>query len=155
MKNLPVGYYMLTPTETAAPPEHKSLEAWIWRHYSNTHLRHTTDQCGRCQQHFSQKLVFCNPTWIWLKVFLQYLHIVIPAFQISLGSSTLQLAAIIYADGNHYQACLHDPSGAWWFYDSQVNRGHPTPDPLVSDWQNIFHCGGAFSITALVYCLVD
>jgi len=161
MKNMGAKYYMLTPTDwntstrTAVPPEHESLETWIKSHYSSPRLTHTADRCGRCQQQLSRKLVFWEPTWIWLEVFPHCAHAVIPALQISLGSATLRLAAVIYCGNNHYRARLHDPSGTWWFYDGQVNRGRPTPDPLISNWRDLFHCGSDFSVTALVYCLED
>ena len=161
VKNLEASYYMLTPTDwntstgAAEPPKHESLETWIKGHYSSPCLTNTAERCGRCQRRFSRKLVFWGLTWIWLEVFPECLHVVVPALQISLGSVTLRLAAVIYGSGSHYRARLHDPSGAWWFYDGQMNRGRPTPDLLVSDWSDIFNCGSTFSITALVYCLVD
>lgn len=161
MKNLGARYYMLTPTQWKNPtgaatlPEHECLETWIKKHYSSLRPTKTVGRCGGCQKPFSQKLVFREPTWIWLEVFSEYPHIIAPAFQISLGSATLRLAAVIYGNRTHYRARLHDPSGTWWFYDGQVNKGQPTPDPLVSNWGDLFQCGGGYSITALVYCLAS
>jgi hypothetical protein len=160
MKNLEGRYYMLTPTDWntstgKTSPHHESLETWIKKHYSSPRLTKTADRCARCQRRFSRKLVFSEPTWIWLEDFPEYDDVIIPALEISLGSATMRLATVMYHNGNHYRARLCDTSTAWWFYDSQVNGGRPMPIPGVSDGRELFHCESDFNITALVYSLVD
>lgn len=161
VKNLKAKYYLLTPSDwntstgRTSPPHHESLETWIRMHYSSPRLTKTADRCARCQQRFSRKLVFGEPTWIWFEVFPEFRHAIIPALELSLGSTTLRLATVIYHNGDHYRARLCDPSGTWWFYDGQHNGGRPTPLPKVTDETDLFQCGGNFVISALVYCLVD
>jgi len=161
MKNLEAKYYMLalvdwnTSTGRTSPPHLESLETWIKEHYSSPRLTKTAVQCARCQQHFSRKLAFREPTWIWFKVFPEFSRVIIPALTISLGSATLRLATVIYYDGGHYRARLCDPSGAWWFYDGQRDGGRPTPLSEVADERDLFRCGDSFNITAVVYCPVD
>ncbi|KAF9641907.1 hypothetical protein BDM02DRAFT_3133478, partial [Thelephora ganbajun] len=161
MKNLEAKYYMLTPldwstsTGTTTSPHHESLEVWIKKHYSSPDLTKTADRCVRCQQRFSRRLVFLRPTWIWVEVFPEFGDVIIPALKISLGSATLRLATVIYHNGNHYRACLCDPSEAWWFYDGQQDGGRPTPLSKVTDERDLLQCGSKFNVTALVYCLVD
>ena len=97
VKNLEPRYFMLLPSEwntltgRSSPPHRESLETWVKEHYSSPHLTRTADQCERCQQRFSRKVVFREPTWIWFEVFPQFGDIVIPTLKISLGSATLRL----------------------------------------------------------------
>jgi len=160
IKNLDARYYILTPSDwntstgQTMPPHHESLETWIEKHYSSRRPKNIADRCARCQRQFSRKLAFLEPTWIWLEVFPEYDHIIIPALEISLGSTTMRLAAVMYHGGDHYRARFCDPSGAWWFYDGLLNGGRPTPALDVSDEGDLFRCGSGYMITALVYCLV-
>jgi len=161
VKNLEPRYFMLLPSEwntitgRTSPPHRESLETWIKDHYSSPHITKTADQCEWCQQWFSRKVVFQEPTWIWFKVFPQFGHIIIPALKISLGPATLRLATVIYYNGNHYRARLCDPSEAWWFYDGQRDGGRPARLSKVTSERDLFQCGSDYNITALVYCLVD
>ena len=159
VKNLRPSHYMLTPadwsnaTGKTTLPYHESLEVWIKSHHSSPYITRMPDRCGRCQQPFSRKLVFREPTWTWFEVFPQYQHVIIPALKISLGSVTLQLAAIIYHNGSHYRARLCDPSETWWFYDGKCNRGRLTSPLKITNEGELFHCGDHYGITALIYCL--
>ena len=159
IKNLDARYYVLTPSDWNTStgrtmlPHHESLETWIKKHYSSRRLTNIAERCARCQQQFSRKLAFGEPTWIWLEVFPEYNDVIIPAFEISLGSTTMRLAAVMYHGNDHYRAHFCDPSGAWWFYDGMLNRGRPTPVLDVSNEGDLFRCGSGYKITALVYCL--
>jgi hypothetical protein len=161
VKNLDARHYMLVSSDwtiatgATTPPYHESLEMWIKSHYSSPQLTKTPDQCARCQQQFVRQLVFLEPTWIWFEVFPQYMHVVIPALKISLGSANLRLAAVIYYNGVHFRARLCDPSEAWWFYDGQRDGGRPTPLSKITNEGELFQCGDEFRMTALVYCLAD
>ena len=159
VKNLEAKYYMLVPldweTSTGQTSPHlESLETWIKSHYSSPDLTNTAEWCARCQRRFSRKLVFRQPTWIWLEVFSECRDVIIPALKISLGSATLRLAAVIYFNGNHYRARLCDPSENWWFHDGQWYGGRPRPLLKIPDERDLFQCGD-FNVTALVYCLMD
>jgi hypothetical protein len=161
MKNLEARHFMLVPSDwntstgRTSSPHHESLEVWIKKHYTSPQLTKTADQCARCQQQLSRKLVFRELTWIWFEVFPGSRHVIIPAFKISLGSMGFRLATVIYYNGDHYRARFCDPSGTWWFYDGQCYGGRPTLLSKAPDWRGLFQCGGDFNVTALVYCLMD
>ena len=160
-KNLRAKYYMLiaddwnASTGAISLPYHESLETWIMKHYSNSCFTGVADKCMRCHQQLLQKLVFRKSTWIWFEVFLEHRHVVLPALEISLGSASFRLAAVIYLNHNHYRARLCDPSGAWWFYNGQQYRGRPNRLPKVPSEEELFQCGSDFNVTALVYCLAE
>lgn len=90
-------------------------------------------------------------TMVWFEVFLEQPHVVLPSFELSLLSSTYQLAAVVYGNGSHFVACLSTPLGAWWYYDGQVNGGRPVADSITHN-EDLVTCRAGYTMNALIYC---
>ena len=87
-------------------------------------------------------------------IFVEQPRVVLPSFQLSFSEPhTYQLAAAIYGNGCHFVARLSTPSGAWWYYDGQVNGGRPTMAASITCGEDLMSCGGGYTLDALVYRL--
>jgi hypothetical protein len=76
---------------------------------------------------------------------------VLPSFKLPLSSHAYWLVAVIYGDDCHFVARLNTRSGAWWYYDDQVNGSRPVADSITRG-QDLVTCGNGYMMYALLYC---